>query len=128
MTGRPEDSALRLHAGPAENIAPRDAGFESPADVIEWPGTAHRGSHDTVTPMAGKLSDSIRRNLDKLRKAIGGGQEPRPKQAAKPAPARKDPVAAQPSAKAGSSEAAPPAAPGRKKAANQPWYRHGKRW
>jgi len=80
--------------------------------------------------MARKISDSILRGLDKLRKnLVGTPAKAKPQSpAGKPKPR---PRAAAPSKQAESpadTAQAPEEKPEKKKAANKPWYHHRQRW
>jgi hypothetical protein len=90
---------------------------------------------DTSPSMAGKLSDSIRRNLDKLRKVVQEKpvEAAAPKQHTKPAGQRKEPPAADSPPVPTQSSDAPAAipkkeSPEKKKASSKPWYHHRQRW
>src|SRR5579864_7522168 len=90
---------------------------------------------DTSPSMAGKLSDSIRRNLDKLRKVVQEKpvEAAAPKQHARPSGQHKEGPAADSSPAPTKSSAAPEAtpkkeSPEKKKASPKPWYHHRQRW
>jgi hypothetical protein len=84
--------------------------------------------------MAKKISKSIVRGLDRLRKVLGGAPEKAPasKKTAKraerrpappPAPSSSDQAASQ-----GNAAETPEAKPDKKKVVAQPWFRHRQRW
>jgi len=90
--------------------------------------------------MAKKISKSIVRGLDRLRKVLGGGPE-KPAAPKKPAASKKSakraerrpppPPAPAPADKAvsqGDAAEAPEAKPDKKKVVPQPWFRHRQRW
>jgi hypothetical protein len=84
--------------------------------------------------MAKKISKSIVRGLDRLRKVLGGAPEKSPasKKTAKRAERRPAPSPAPPPAdqavSQGNSPEAPEAKPDKKKVVAQPWFRHRQRW
>jgi hypothetical protein len=85
--------------------------------------------------MAGKFSDSIRRNLDKLRKAVQEKpvEAAAPKRHAEPSGQYKETPAVDSSPAPTKSLAAPKATPKKetaekKKASPKPWYHHRQRW
>jgi hypothetical protein len=84
--------------------------------------------------MAKKISKSIVRGLDRLRKVFGGAPE-KPaasKKSAKRAERRPSPSPAPPPADQavaqGNAPEAPEAKPDKKKLPAQPWFRHRQRW
>jgi len=80
--------------------------------------------------MAKKISKSIVRGLDRLRKVFGGAPE-KPAASKKSAKRTEKRPAPSPVEQAASQEDAPQAAdakPDKKKTIAQPWFRHRQRW
>jgi len=84
--------------------------------------------------MAKKISKSIVRGLDRLRKVFGGApkkpsaSKTSPKTSAKRTERRPSPPPADQTTSQGNALEAPEAKPDKKKLPAQPWFRHRQRW
>jgi hypothetical protein len=80
--------------------------------------------------MAKKLSKSIARGLDRLRKVLGGAKEkpPASKKSAKRPERRPPPAAAEQAPSQSKAPEATEAKADGKKTPSQPWFRHRQRW